>query len=77
MIKVNKSKWEQLKNSILKRKPTKICITCNNFRYSTKETFPTLLICPRDEKLKLMWDHLLKGCEYWQENRTIFYSKSS
>ena len=44
MIKVNPSKWEYLKQSILKRKRTKICITCNQFRYSTTETFATVLI---------------------------------
>ena len=44
MIKVNPSKWDYLKESILKRKRTKICITCNQFRYSTIETFATVLI---------------------------------
>ena len=42
MIKVNPSKWEYLKESILKRKRTKICITCNHFHYSATETFATL-----------------------------------
>ena len=49
MLKVNPSKWEYLTESILKRKRTKICITCNHFRYSTTETFATVLICPRYE----------------------------
>ena len=51
MIKVNPSKWEYLKESTLKRKRTKICITCNHFRYSTTETFATVLIC-KDAKNK-------------------------
>ena len=72
MIKVNPSKWEYLKESTLKLKRTKICINCNHFRYSTTETFATVLICPRYEKPILQGDHLLKGCEYWQKNRTIF-----
>ena len=72
MIKVNPSKWEYLKESTLKRKRTKICITCNHFRYSTTETFATVLICPRYEKRIPQGDHLLKGCEYWQKNRMIF-----
>jgi len=50
MIKVNPSKWEYLKESTLKRKRTKICITCNHFRYSTTESFATILICPKYEK---------------------------
>jgi len=61
MVKVNPSKWEYLKESILKRKRTKICITCNQFRYSTTETFATVLICPRYEKRISQCDHLLKG----------------
>ena len=72
MIKVNPSKWEYLKESILKRKRTKICFTCNHFRYSTTETFATVLISPKYEKRIQQGDHLLKGYKYWQENRTIF-----
>ena len=51
MINVNPSTWEYLKESILKRKRTKICITCNHFRYSTTETIATVLICQRYKKL--------------------------
>ena len=77
MDKVNSSKWEFLKEPILKRKRTKICITCNHFHYSTTETFTTVLICPRHEKQIPQGDHLLKGCEYWQKNRTIFSPEAS
>ena len=61
MIKGNPSKWEYLRNSILKRKRTKICITCNHFRYSTTETFATVLICPKYEKRIPQGDHYLKA----------------
>ncbi len=67
MIKVNPLKLEYLKESILKRKRTKICITFDPFRYSTTETFATFFICPRNEKHIPQEDHLLKGCEYWQK----------
>ena len=77
MTKLNPSKWEYLKESTLKRKRTKICITCNHFRYSTTETFATVLICPRYEKRIPQGDHLLKGCEYWKKNRMIFSFSSS
>ena len=77
MIKVNPSKWEYLKEPTLRRKRTKICITCNYFRYSTIENIATVLICPRYEKLTLQGDHLLKDCEYWQKNRTIFSLEAS
>ena len=61
----------------IKRKRTKICITCNHFRYSTTETFATILTCPKYEKRIPQGDHLLKGCEYWQKNRTIFSPEAS
>ena len=77
MIKVNPSKWEYLKESILKRKRTKICITCNHFRYSTTETSATFLICPKYEKLIPQGDHLLKGCDHWQNNSTVFSIEAS
>ena len=73
MIKVNPSKWQYLKESILKRKRTKICITCNNFRYTTKETFATVLICPRFEKRIPQGDHLLKGCEFLQKKIGLYF----
>ena len=77
MIKVNPSTLEYLKKSILKRKRTKICITCNHFRYNTTETFATVLICPRYEKLIPQGDHLLKGCVNWHKNMTIFSPEGS
>ena len=77
MINANPLKWEYLKKSTLKRKRTKICITCNHFRYSTTETFATVLICLRYENRIPHCDHLLKGCEYWQKNMTIFSLEGS
>ena len=72
MSKANPSKWDYLKETILKRKRTKICIACNHFRLRTTENFATILISPRYEKPLPQGDHLFKGCEYWQKNRTIF-----
>ena len=77
MISGNPSKWEYLKESTLKRKRTKICITCNHFLYSITKTFATVLICTRDEKRIPQDDHLLKVCEYWQKDRTIFSHEPS
>jgi len=64
--------WDYLKEEILIRKRKKICITCNHFRYSTKEDFAAILICPIHEKRIPQGDHLLKGCEFWREMRAIF-----
>ena len=73
MFKVNPLKWEYLKESILKRKRTKICITCNHFRYSTTETFATVLICPRYEKRISQGDHLIKSCESRQKKIGLYF----
>ena len=48
-----------------------------SLRYSTTETFATVLICPRYEKRIPQGDPLLKGCEYWQKNMTIFFPEGS
>ena len=77
MVKGNPSKWDYLKESILIRKRTKICITCNHFRYSTTENFATILICPKYERRIPQGDHLLKGCKCWQKNITIFAPEAS
>ena len=77
MIKVNPSKWEYLKESTLKRKRTKICITCIHFRYSTTETFATVLICPRHEKRIPQGYHLLKDLSLGKKNRTLFSPEAS
>jgi len=69
--------WDYLEDEILVRKRRKICITCNHFSYSTKETFSTVLICPRYEKRIPQGDHLIKGCEYWQKNKMIFSPEAS
>ena len=60
-----------------KTKTYKDFITCNHFRYSTSETFATILICPKYEKRIPQGDHLLKGCEYWQKKSTIFSLEAS
>ena len=75
MIKVNPSKWEYLKESILKRKRTKICITCNHFRFSITETFATVLICSKYDKRIPQGDYLIKGCENWKKKGRYFLLK--
>ena len=65
--------WDYFEyNSELKSKRTKICITCNHFRYSTTDQCVTILTCPFHQKLIPQGDHLLKGCKCWRENRNIF-----
>ena len=65
--------WDYFEhNSELKSKRTKICITCTHFRYSTTDQCVTILTCPFHQKLIPQGDHLLKGCKYWRQNRTIF-----
>ncbi len=64
--------WNYFKEGELKRKRTRICITCNHFRFSTTDTYATILTCPIQRKLIPQGDHLFKGCNYWMPQKTIF-----
>ena len=77
MTKVYPSKWEHLKESVLKRDRKKICINCNHFRFSNTEAFANVMIFPRNEKRVPQGDPLIKGCEYWQKNKVIFSPEAS
>ena len=64
--------WNYFKEGELKRKRTKICITCIHFRFSTTDTYATTLTCPIQRKLIPQGDQLSKGCNYWMPQKTIF-----
>ncbi len=64
--------WNYFKEGELKRKRTRICITCNHFRFSTTDTYATILTCPIQRKLIPQGDHLFKGCNYWMPQKNIF-----
>ena len=64
--------WNYFKEGELKRKRTRICITCNHFRFSTTDTYATILTCPIQRKLIPQVDHLFKGCNYWMQQKTVF-----
>ena len=64
--------WNYFKEGELKRRRTRICITCNHFRFSTTDTYATILTCPIQRKLIPQVDHLFKGCNYWMKQKTVF-----
>ena len=64
--------WNYFKEGELKRRRTRICITCNHFRFSTTETYAIILTCPIQRKLIPQVDHLFKGCNYWIQQKTVF-----
>ena len=64
--------WNYFKEGELKRKRTKICITCNHFRFSTTDTYATILTCPIQRKIIPQGDHLYKGCNYWMQQKNVF-----
>ena len=64
--------WNYFKKGELKRKRTRICITCYHFRFSTTDTYATILICPIRRKIIPQGDHLYKGCNYWKQQKTVF-----
>ena len=61
----------------LKRKRTKICITCSHFQYSTTDQCVTILTCPFHQKLIPQGDHLIKGCRFWEKNHNLFATEVS
>ena len=61
--------WNYFKEGELKRRRTRICITCNHFRFSTTDTYATILTCPIQRKLIPQVDHLFKGCNYWMQQK--------
>ena len=65
----NCQEWGYLGEDSLTRKRREICITCNDFRYSTTNSCVTILTCPFHQKLIPQGDHLIKGCRYRRENR--------
>ena len=61
--------WHYFENSgLLKKKRTKICITCDHFRYSMTDQCATILTCPFHQKLIPQGEHLIKGCRYWRKD---------
>ena len=64
--------WNYFKEGELRRKRTRICITCNHFRFNTTDTYATILTCPIQRKLITQGDHLFKGCNYWMPHKNIF-----
>ena len=64
--------WNYFEEGELKRKRTRICITCNHFRFSTTDTYATILTCPIQRKLIPQVDHLFKGCNYWMQQKKVF-----
>ena len=64
--------WNYFKERELKRRHTRICITCNHFRFSTTDTYATILTCPVQRKLIPQGDHLFKGCNYWTKQKIVF-----
>ncbi len=64
--------WNYFKEGELKKRRTRICITCNHFRFSTTDTYAAILTCPIQRKLIPQVDHLFKGCNYWTQHKTVF-----
>ena len=68
--------WDYIEyHSELKSNRARIFITCTHFRYRTTDQCVTILTCPFHQKLIPQGEHLVKGCKFWRENRTVFAPK--
>ncbi len=63
--------WNYFMEGELKRKRTRICITCYHFRFSTTDTYARLLTYPILRKIIPQGDHLFKGCKYWMYQKIV------
>ena len=63
--------WNYFKKGELKRKRTRICITCYHFRFSTTDTYARLLTYPILRKIIPQGDHLFKRCKYWMYQKIV------
>ena len=69
----NPEEWNYFENNEkLKNKRTKICITCNHFRYIADSHCHTLLTCALHRRLMQQGSHLNKGCNSWIKTKIIY-----
>ena len=64
--------WDYLEWDVLKPSRTsKVCITCQHFRYEVGNRCETLLTCPIHQRLIPQGDHLTSRCSQWVPRREV------
>ena len=64
--------WDFLQPNALKTsRSSKVCITCQNFRYEVGRHCVTLLNCPIHQGLIPQGEHLTKRCSQWVARQEV------
>ena len=64
--------WRYLDIDVLKpSRSSKVCITCQHFRYEVDRHCVTLLTCPLHQGLIPQGEHLTKRCSRWVARREL------
>ena len=64
--------WRYLDIDVLKpSRSSKVCITCQHFRYEVDRHCVTLLTCPIHQGLIPQGEHLTKRCAQWVARREL------
>ena len=64
--------WDFLQANVLKPSlSSKVCITCQHFRYEVDRHCVTLLICPIHQGLIPQGEHLTKRCSQWVARQEV------
>ena len=64
--------WDFLQLYVLKpSRSSKVCITCQHFRYEVDRHCVTLLTCPLHQGLIPQGEHLTKRCSQWVARREL------
>ena len=69
---VNAEEWDYLDIDVLKpARSSKVCMTCQHFRYEVGRHCVTLLTCPIHQRLIPQGDHLTRRCSRWVPRREV------
>jgi len=64
--------WDYLNHEVLRSsRSSKVCITCQHFRYEVDQHCVTLLTCPIHQGLIPQGEHLTKRCSRWVARREL------
>jgi len=69
---VNAEEWDYLDIDVLRpARSSRVCMTCQHFRYEVGRHCVTLLTCPIHQRLIPQGEHLTRRCSRWVPRREV------
>ena len=69
---VNAEEWDYLDIDVLRTaRSSRVCMTCQHFRYEVGRHYVTLLTCPIHQGLIPQGEHLTRRCSRWVPRREV------